>query len=142
MNPPPDPSVPTVSQALQANDAAYSAFESAGVQILRLVNCLESSEAAPEMPHDELLRRLLEFLRAAHFLVTQSSGMAEMDVALHQEVTALREAAFAVDPLARFMEEIVAGMKHRAAPRLSLAHFAAPAPKLCALHMDVSQMLF
>jgi hypothetical protein len=142
MNPAPDPSAPTVSQALQANDAAYSAFESTGVQILRLVSRLESPEAAPELPHDELLRRLLEFLHAAHFLITQSSAMAEMDGALHQEVAVLRDAAFAVDPMARFMEEIVVGMKHRAAPRLSLAHCAAPAPKRCALHMDVSQMLF
>jgi hypothetical protein len=141
MNPAPESPSPRVSQALQANDAANSAFESAGIQFLRLVNRLESPEAAPELPHDEVLRRLLEFLRAAHALVTQSSAMSEMESSLQQEVTAMREAAFAVDPRARFMEEMRTCMQHRTAPRLSLAHFTAPAPKLCALHMEVSQML-
>lgn len=142
MNPePPAPALP-VSQALQANDAAYSAFESAGIQILRLVSRLEAEGDALALPHDEVLRRLLGFLHAAHALVTQSAAMAELDGALNREVSGLRETAFAGSPLARFMEEIRTGMTHRTAPRLSLARFSPPAPKLRALHMDVSTMLF
>jgi len=141
MNPASESPALPVSQALQANDAAYAAFESAGIQILRLVHQLEAPGAGTELPHDEVLRRLLEFLHASHALVTQSSVMAEMEGSLQQEICALREAAFSCSPLARFMEEIRTGMTHRAAPRLSVTHFPPPAPKLCELQMDVSAML-
>ncbi len=141
MNPEPESPALAVSQALQANDAAYSAFESAGIQVLRLVEQLESGDAATELPHDEMLSRLLEFLDAAHALVSHSSVMSGLESALQTEVTALREAAFGFDPLAKFMEEIRTGMTYRAAPRLTLAQFTAPAPKLRELCMEVGEML-
>ena len=65
-----------MARALQANDVANSAFESAGIQVLRLVARLEHPGDAPAEPDAEVLRRFLEFLNAAHALVTQTAGMA------------------------------------------------------------------
>ena len=123
--PPEDPAV-RMARALQANDVANSAFESAGIQVLRLVVRLEHPGDAPAEQDAEVLRRFLVFLNAAHALVTQTAGMAA--------------AVFPMNPLAHFMEEFRTCMKHRAVPRLSLIRLAPPAPRLVALHMDVSEM--
>lgn len=115
-----------MARALQANDVANSAFESAGIQVLRLVVRLEHPGDAPAEQDAEVLRRFLVFLNAAHALVTQTAGMAA--------------AVFPMNPLAHFMEEFRTCMKHRAVPRFRLLRFAPPAPRLVALHMEVAEM--
>lgn len=134
--------------ALRANDAAYSAFESAGVQVMRLVTMLED----PANPLDrsaggkpdaewfaEVFRRMLEFLNAAHSVAGHCEAMAPKDLTLHGEVCALREAVFAGSPLARFMEEIRTCMQHRPVPPMMLADGSSPA-QFRVLRLSVADM--
>jgi hypothetical protein len=82
--------------------------------------------------HGEVFRLLLEFLNAAHSLTARVNEMAALSGG--GEVPP-------AGPLATFMEEIRTCMKHRTTPRMTLQHFASPAPKLRVLQMHVQEML-